>query len=380
LQTFSATFNSRPECDESPFINTVLAQNSLIPHHIQADRLSPLADFDRILWHVDEPCLTPGMYMHWALLRSAQKQDVRVLLTGTDGDNTVSHGYAYLTELAGAGKWAAFAAETNALAEVLNLSAPDIARKWGFRHLIKLARERKWITYARDTRELSRYFDVPRWSLFRQHGLKPLIPGSLLRVLGRHTQPVSNVDPIINADFARRIGFDTRVRALQEIQLALPQTARDYHYKGLTAGISTNVFEVFDKRTAAFSIEARHPFYDKRLVEFCLALPGEQKLHQGWNRMIMRRAMAGILPPEVQWRSDKTDIGSNFRRGLLNLERKVLDEVFVNNPGSIEKYVDIPTLREVYHGFTSQVASAYSGQIWSVVTLALWLRYTGLAS
>jgi hypothetical protein len=35
----------------------------------------------------------------------------------------------------------------------------------------------------------------------------------------------------------------------------------------------------------------RYPFWDKRMIEFCLSLPPEQKIKKGWTRMIMRRAM-----------------------------------------------------------------------------------------
>ena len=38
-------------------------------------------------------------------------------------------------------------------------------------------------------------------------------------------------------------------------------------------------------------------------MEFCLALPAEQKIQRGWTRLIMRRALSGILPAEVHWRS-----------------------------------------------------------------------------
>ena len=48
-------------------------------------------------------------------------------------------------------------------------------------------------------------------------------------------------------------------------------------------------------------------------MEFCLALPPEQKLHRGLNRMVMRRAMAGIVPEEILRRGDKVDFRPSIK-------------------------------------------------------------------
>ncbi|NJK41365.1 MAG: hypothetical protein HC934_08440 [Acaryochloridaceae cyanobacterium SU_2_1] len=38
--------------------------------------------------------------------------------------------------------------------------------------------------------------------------------------------------------------------------------------------------EVMDRAAAPHGIELRFPFWDKRLVEFCVSLPAEQKMQQ----------------------------------------------------------------------------------------------------
>ena len=55
----------------------------------------------------------------------------------------------------------------------------------------------------------------------------------------------------------------------------------------------------------ASSIEARVPFLDPRLVEFCLALDPEEKLKDGLVKSVLRRAMRGTVPDEVLDRRDK---------------------------------------------------------------------------
>ena len=68
---------------------------------------------------------------------------------------------------------------------------------------------------------------------------------------------------------------------------------------------------------------------------------------------MLRRALADILPVEVQWRSSKSNLGPNFEHGLLAYERQRLEQVILKESGTIEKYVNIGSLREAYHRFAS---------------------------
>lgn len=358
LPTFSVIFDEITECDERPFINAVLSQGGFEPHYMHGDQRSPLTDLDRILWHQDEAFFGPGLaIMTWGLCGTANEQGVRILLDGHDGDGTVSHGFGYLHELARAGRWLTLAIELRGTARIYNESS------WGL-----------------------------LWSYVRRYGLDPLISRfqvlklvrriwrALLRRVrrGRNQstdRPAWNAN--LNPDFVQRIGLAERYQAWRQAESASAQNERESHYRTLTAGVQPLGLEVLDKAAAAFSIEHRYPFWDKRLVEFCLALPPEQKLHRGWSRMVMRRAMADILPVKVQWRADKSNFLPNFSHGLLAFERERLNQVIMNDSRVIQEYVDITVLREAYHRFLSRESLERPEDvfaIWRVVSLALWLR------
>ena len=59
-----------------------------------------------------------------------------------------------------------------------------------------------------------------------------------------------------------------------------------------------------DRNSMFFSIESRLPFLDYRLVEFCLSLPDEYKLREGYSKKILRDAISS-LPKEIKERKDK---------------------------------------------------------------------------
>ena len=65
----------------------------------------------------------------------------------------------------------------------------------------------------------------------------------------------------------------------------------------------SNVYHNIEK----FNIESRHPYFDVRLIEFCLSLPEEYKLKYGISKRILKEAMKGILPEPVRSRNDKAE-------------------------------------------------------------------------
>lgn len=60
-------------------------------------------------------------------------------------------------------------------------------------------------------------------------------------------------------------------------------------------------FEI-DRMSMAHSVEARPPFLDHKLWQFCAGLPPSLKLTSGGNKLLLRKAMAGRLPRAVRAR------------------------------------------------------------------------------
>lgn len=60
-----------------------------------------------------------------------------------------------------------------------------------------------------------------------------------------------------------------------------------------------------DRNSMAHGVECRVPFLDYRLVEFCLALPDEFKIHLSIRKHILRETMRDRLPSQIVNRYDK---------------------------------------------------------------------------
>jgi asparagine synthase (glutamine-hydrolysing) len=343
LDTFTAIFPGLPDSDlrkidERAFVEAVVAQGGLEPHYVRGDLLSPLTEVDQALWHLDEAFAAPNLYLHWGLYGAARDRGVRALLDGIDGDTTVSHGLERLADLARTGKVATLAGEVRALSR----------------------RHRMGVT-----------------GLLRQFVLPPLVPASLRQGFGRlrRRQPGWPPDSIISPEFARRTGLAERVEAFDREHGTPARSPREAHWRGMTSALVPYALELADKAAAAFGVEPRYPFFDRRLMELCLALPADQKMHGGWTRAVMRRAMAGILPEQVRWRASKANLAPNFGRRLLSNDRNVLTEVIFAHPGALEEYVDIPALRRAYDRYVAHpLLQADALTVHGAVVLGLWLQ------
>jgi asparagine synthase (glutamine-hydrolysing) len=60
-----------------------------------------------------------------------------------------------------------------------------------------------------------------------------------------------------------------------------------------------------DRNSMAHGTEVRLPFLYHELVEFIFSLPVNFKIHDGWTKWILRKAVADKLPDEITWRREK---------------------------------------------------------------------------
>jgi hypothetical protein len=64
----------------------------------------------------------------------------------------------------------------------------------------------------------------------------------------------------------------------------------------------------------------------------------------------------------------------------LTIDRGILDDVLLHNPGCITEYVDIADVRQTYRRYLSDKLGSDGFALWRIATIALWLRQTGFSS
>lgn len=316
LHTFSAIFPGLPDeslkrIDERQYVSAVLAKGNFSPHFIEADRLNPLDDIERAVHYVDGPLVGFNMYMHKAIYDSARENGVDVVLDGIDGDTVVSHGGARIAE------------------------AAKRLRLW------ELFRESRAIARRSSNAALTTRRVITNMAL-RPLNLIPSRPVSTTRGFAAEVSE-------LNADFVKRWDIERRVRAVAQERSSF-RSARRAHADGFVAPQYGLLLELADKVSNASGVEARYPFFDRRVMEFCLSLPAHQKLQDGWGRWVMRNALGGILPEEVRWRRSKSRLSPNFVRGVRARSKDAVDTLLAgpNRSAAAEVY-DLDALSKRAH-------------------------------
>ncbi|MFW5891350.1 MAG: asparagine synthase-related protein [bacterium] len=120
---------------------------------------------------------------------------------------------------------------------------------------------------------------------------------------------------------------------------------------------------------------SRAPFLDRRLVEFCLNLPGWLKHNGRDTKIIHRCAMKNVLPQIIIDRKSKSDLGDSIRLGV-NKEWSYIESKF--NTFRLEKHNILKEgtietlLRKMKSGVISQTVPALR-----ILSLEFWLQSIG---
>lgn len=378
LQTFSLVFPTLPDkdrrlIDERKYIDSVLRSVDVQETFVHGDELSPVADIDDILDQMDEPFAAPNLYLHWSMYKAAQAAGVRVFLDGFDGDTTVSHGFARLHALVRSGQWDTFEREVRALSANRSMPPQRMLDHFGLPYLSVLARRGEWAQWAHTSRELRRRFGVSARRMVVEYAMRPALPARLRAAYRTLRRSETRAECLLRPELAMalvRRGSAQRRDADSEATW----TERESHVEALSHPAYQLTLEIADKCAASFGVEPRYPFFDRRLIDFCVAVPDVEKLAGGWPRLVFRRAMAGILPPDVRWRSDKGNLSPNFHRSLRSTHLSSLD---TGSQSVLSPYVDptaLAALRRRYCAATTTLGRSADGHtLYRVLVLQRWL-------
>lgn len=342
VPVFSMVFREPDRSNERPFVDQVLAGGGFAPHVLQLDGYRPLDGLETLLEDLDGPTHAPNLACLRHVVGAAAGSGIEVLLDGHGGDEVVSHGFGLLSELAANGAWLTLWREARAAADNYGHSSLTLTRRVAL----------------------------------RQTGLDARLVARLLAPFDRMAKPARE-GPVhlLSRDLIDRSGFKERLRSFAPPEAAIGEL--EQHRAVLNSPLQPYAFEVHAGFYRSMGIEARYPFWDRRLVEFCLGLPAHEKLSGGWSRLVLRRAMAGIVPATVLARRDKLDFTVHLARGLTVHHRDRINSLLAQGPGDLlAHYCDLGAARGVWAAICADPDMASSRQVqmvWRAVALGTWL-------
>ncbi len=296
--TFSAVLPG-DGLDESRYVDAVhAAYPGLHDHRVTPDPSRLVGEMERIMWHQDEPFSSPSILMQWEVMRLARENGISVLLDGQGADELFC-GYP--------GYFPPYIADS-----ILRLH-------WG-----RAARE---------------FWAGPLKEHFSFAGLAGHVAGQLLPRVARNglrrwrdeRQCDWLAGELLAADEMTVLPYQQRIpRGERKVPALARGGFERFCWEMLLSTSLPSLLHFEDRNSMAFSIEARVPFLDDRLVMPAMALPADRKLLGGWTKYILRESVAGRVPDAIRLRTDKIGFAAPTNAWLRGPMREWWKDLFAS--------------------------------------------------
>lgn len=385
LRTFSNIVQTVRDCDESEYIAEVLAGGDLAPLYARPDCAGVFFAYDEFVKDEHDFIFVANLNLLEHLGVSARKAGVRVCLDGFDGDTTIGHGFERFANLVQAKQWSTFSREAQLLASLMpDVQTAAIFSRHALPALDKFVQTRQWRDYFKANFALQRHFNRKEKRSLVRHLLKAILPRPIYAVWrflrGKHPfqenqNSTQETYPFFESAVAKTL------QNYKEAHAEAPDeglcAARSAQCEKLSSGLFSHALEVTGRLHERHGVDARHPFLDKRLVEFCVALPADQKLRDGYTRHILREGMRGVLPENIRLRTSKTDYTPAHVGGILRFDTPQIQGLISSLPdGSIVKIDALQRyLRDLVEAKRTKEKDFLD--FWHTLMSAIWLQGAG---
>ena len=161
--------------------------------------------------------------------------------------------------------------------------------------LADLLRGRRVASLARRMWLESGEYDFSGWRSSLTAALWPVVPEALrtvVRLARRQGRPPAWIEPA----FAARINLADRLAAIRASDVPFQSYEQIDIWRHGRSGARTHSLETTARAGSRFGIEHWHPYFDRRVIEFGLALPADQRWRNGRHKELLRRTMAAEVP------------------------------------------------------------------------------------
>ena len=335
-------FNDTHQSDERNYALSVLNMYDKKGVLINMDSHSPLYKWYKIQRSLGHPVHNSTARATLRCVEEMSESNLRVLITGYDGDTTISHGKGHLYDLISKRKYIRLMYEVSLKAYRLNESIPSVLKAWVtgpiYTDLLKKPIDNIGSSVGRITKDskwFTKYF----------------------------------ISQCTKVDEERS---EIRNRGTLEYRS---------HVSLLKRPLLDETTTFIDNIGSRRRIEFRHPFFDKRLIELCISVPGDLKLKHGWSRYIVRKSLGNALPSEVKWRRDKNNFEPALINGLLKYERGTLKDFRDHvSDTALSEWVRVSEVTEAADRFLEdpyQLSQWRRTQLWRALAMFLWLKSVG---
>ncbi|MBE0429217.1 MAG: asparagine synthase (glutamine-hydrolyzing) [Thermoleophilia bacterium] len=296
-----------------------------------------LDTMEKVIWHVDEPTVSPGIHSFY-VLNEFTARHVKVVLGG-QGSNELLAGY-----------------NRYVLAETRDVFA---------RHLKRL----NLPGMVGDIRATAGFFG-PR-------PLKGMLleasrsPGQRALKIASTFAPREKLELFSDAVRAHLNGYTTERRYLSGFESAPASTTMDRMMYLDMKNMMPNMCRILDRTSAAFGVEARTPYLDHNFVEFAASLPDDAVLKGTESKYILKKMGEGILNHGTIYR-DKSGFAAPVTPWLQGHLRREARDIIFSRRALGRGYFDEGSMRTLVDRHEKTGRGVW--QVWMLLIFELWHR------
>lgn len=331
IGSVAAVFDEFPKSDERTYQREIVKSARALHVEVRPNPGGAAGEWGRAISVLSQPSFIGPHWLAWEVAQAVTPSQ-GVVLTGIDGDRVIWHGQGRLAELSSAGRWRELFRETLALPNRTRLAG-------GLRFLGHAARG-----------------FLPSWTGRLADGIRR--PGLVDHELALE---MLRQDRLVEHSVRERLCSQPRAFS-----------AREAHWRALNAPDRAKDVELLYALGSSFGREFRHPFYDRHVVELCLALPSAQKLRGGKSRFVLRGAMEGKVPEAIRHRREKAYFDAPYFAWLRSALRRGSQGRPINFE-NLGDYVNPSAVR----GLLADVLAGRNAPVdfvWRCTIVAAWLE------
>ncbi len=308
LTAFTA-INHFKHSDERHWAEKVIDKLNI--NWVKADCTSKdlLEKLPEIIYYQDSPLISTSTYAQYKVMEAAGNSKIQVLIDGQGGDELFA-GYApFYTSL-----------------------YLDFLKNFKYGALFNE------IKHARNSAYSFPIFAISSFKIFTENTFPEFLKPAWTRFIRPET-------PYFDKNFwnenSRHMTL-AKDQGWQATNLLLEEYFSGYFLK--------NLLRWEDRCSMRFSIESRTPFSDDlALMERVFQIPSVYKIHDGWNKNLLRKALKGVLPDEIRLRTDKMGFSTPQNQWLIEINlqmKKMVQELsdsthFVNKEKLLQNWEKI---------------------------------------
>ncbi|KAB2903302.1 MAG: asparagine synthase (glutamine-hydrolyzing) [Anaerolineae bacterium] len=314
--------------DEKQYMDTVIAQTGAQSNFTRPDAQKLWEHLERLIWHQDEPFSSTAIFAQYCVMELTRQNGVTVLLDGQGGDEVLGGYHFYYGYY---------------LANALRAGRPD-----------------RFVKELRGARDVANAKWLPTLAITGYNLAPALLQNMGWKLAGAKMQSNKPISP----EF---IAPDFRYNGVSQIKHNAYPTLAQKLYDDVWSTNLPALLRYEDRNSMAFSIEARVPFLDYRLVEFAFSTSADAHIRNGWTKVLLRDAMKGILPEKIRLRRDKEGYTTPQSRWLQELTPQI-NTLFSQDVRS-KNYLSAEAIRKLQSPDAYQISG-----LWRLVNLEVWLR------